>query len=397
MDLWRSDTLSNEDESMSAGGVGPRVSVLMPVYNAGPYLAEAVESILAQTFHDFEFIAVNDGSTDGSPGILQNYAARDRRMRLLDRPNTGIVGALNDGLAVARGEFIARMDGDDISLPDRFALQLAFLEAHPDHVAVGAQGVMIDSDGDAIAPLEAPLTHEAIDALNMAGQGSPIPHPVAMIRREPLERLGGYRREYQDAEDSDLFLRLAELGRLANLPDRLLKYRINPTSVSRIRPANQRKQAWEAVAAAHQRRGLPVPPVPDVFREKLEDGGESDLVETNFRWTRKSLDAGYRAAAWKRAWKCLARNPGSWRAWRPLAYVVLGETGYGWVASLRRTARGAAAGLRRGARAPARAGAAPEGPARFAPGGGPRGPAVEEAVRRRPLSWSEATVTGEER
>src|SRR3954469_1098404 len=114
----------------------PAVSVIMPVYNARAYVAEAIDSVLAQTFGDFELILVDDGSTDGSLDILRGYEKRDPRVRVISRPNTGIVGALNDGLKLARGEFIARIDADDASLPNRFEKEIAFLRAHPDVVIV---------------------------------------------------------------------------------------------------------------------------------------------------------------------------------------------------------------------------------------------------------------------
>src|SRR4051812_38318159 len=113
-----------------------QVSVLMPVYNAGRYLAEAVDSVLTQSFRDFEFVIVDDGSTDGSAAMLDDYARQDSRVKLVRRPNTGIVGALNDGLRECRGEFVARMDADDVSLPERFEKQVAYLREHHEVVAL---------------------------------------------------------------------------------------------------------------------------------------------------------------------------------------------------------------------------------------------------------------------
>src|SRR6478672_11907562 len=109
----------------------PTLSVLMPVYNGARYLAEAVESILGQTFRDFELIIVNDGSTDGSEKILRRYAEQDGRIKLISRPNTGIVGALNDAIAASKCELMARMDADDVAMPDRFEKQLAYMRDHP--------------------------------------------------------------------------------------------------------------------------------------------------------------------------------------------------------------------------------------------------------------------------
>ena len=128
----------------------PSVSICMPVYNTKRYVAEAVESILAQTFGDFEFIIIDDGSTDGSRAILERYAKQDDRIRLISRPNTGIVGARNEALGLARGELIAVMDSDDVALPERFEVQVAYLREHPECVVVGSRALIIDPDGCAL-------------------------------------------------------------------------------------------------------------------------------------------------------------------------------------------------------------------------------------------------------
>src|SRR5213082_3006291 len=127
--------------------MSPVVSVLMPVYNAQRYLPAAVESILGQTFRDFEFIIIDDGSTDRSGEILRKFAAEDPRIKLISRPNTGYVVALNEALSCASGEFVARMDADDISLPTRFERQVAYLREHTDCVLVGTNVITMDSDG----------------------------------------------------------------------------------------------------------------------------------------------------------------------------------------------------------------------------------------------------------
>src|SRR5688572_25740567 len=116
----------------------PTVSVVMTVYNTERYVREAVESILGQTFRDFEFIIIDDGSTDSAPAILREYADRDPRIRLVSRPNTGIVRAANEGIALARGNYLARMDSDDVALPHRFEKQVRYLNEHPACVLVGA-------------------------------------------------------------------------------------------------------------------------------------------------------------------------------------------------------------------------------------------------------------------
>jgi glycosyltransferase involved in cell wall biosynthesis len=231
----------------------------MPIYNAGRYLRPAVESVLAQTFRDFELVAVDDGSKDESLSLLQEYAAKDSRVKIVSRPNTGIVGALNDGLAVARGEFVARMDADDICTPDRFEKQVAYLREHTECVLVGSQVLLIDPDGAALCPKrDTEYTHERIDAAHLEGRW-PLVHPTVMIRRSALTATGGYRGKYQFLEDLDLFLRLAEVGRLASLRDVLLHYRLHPGSICHTRDKDQDTIRPELEAEVYTRRGMARP------------------------------------------------------------------------------------------------------------------------------------------
>ena len=159
----------------------------MPVYNGARYVAEAIDSILAQTFSDFEFIIVDDGSTDRSLKIIRNYEKRDARIKVISRPNTGIVGALNDALAAAESEFIARMDADDVALPDRFQAQLDYVRNNPDVVALGSRVIGIDPCGCELFRSEHKLDHDAIDAELLNGVGWAIVHPAAMLRRDAVQ------------------------------------------------------------------------------------------------------------------------------------------------------------------------------------------------------------------
>jgi glycosyltransferase involved in cell wall biosynthesis len=234
----------------------PAVSVLMPVYNAEHYVAEAVRSVLDQSFTDFEFLILDDGSTDGSLRILQEYAARDPRIRVIARPNTGIVGALNDLLAEARGELIARMDADDICRPDRFARQVALLRDHPEIVAVGGAIQEIDERGRILTDFPAVFGDAVIQDQLLAGRNV-FAHSAMMLRREAMEQVGRYRPEMQHAEDLDLWLRLGEVGQLENLPEVVLQVRVHPLSVSSRNAARQHEVAKLAADQACDRRGLP--------------------------------------------------------------------------------------------------------------------------------------------
>src|SRR5438045_3065304 len=171
----------------------PAVTVLMPVYNADRFVAQTVDSILAQTFADFEVLIINDGSTDRSLEILQDYTRRDDRIRLISRPNTGYVVALNEGLALARGEFIARIDADDLADPRRLELQVERMRREPELVALGSGALAMDETGRMLGDYSVPLTHEEIEANHLRGS-STIHHPAGMLRRAAGKRGGGERK-----------------------------------------------------------------------------------------------------------------------------------------------------------------------------------------------------------
>ena len=215
----------------------PFVSVLMPCYNAAATLEEALDSLAHQTLADFEVVAVDDGSQDATWQILQAWAGRDRRFRVLSCSHGGVIAAANAGLDACRGEYIARMDADDRSLPDRLAEQAAYLDAHPD-VAVVSSLVRGFPPGDVregfriyIEWLNS-LVNDA-DIRRERFVESPLPNPSVMIRRKWLERMGGYQ-ERGWPEDYDLYLRLYLAGaRFAKIPRVLLEWREHPARLTR--------------------------------------------------------------------------------------------------------------------------------------------------------------------
>ncbi|HWG75640.1 MAG TPA: glycosyltransferase [Steroidobacteraceae bacterium] len=231
----------------------PTVSVLMPVYNGAAYLRAAMQSILNQSFCDFEFVVLDDGSTDGSLRILQEYARLDGRVRLLSRENRGLTYSLNQLIATARGEFMARMDADDIAMPERLARQVEFLRTHPGVLCVGGAFQIIDEAGRYLTTLYPPASNEQIQNHLIHGRCA-ISHPAAMARLQPIRELGGYQGDF--AEDLDLWLRLGEKGELANLPEAVLRYRLHCASVSERVGHRQRDAALVACQAAWQRRGI---------------------------------------------------------------------------------------------------------------------------------------------
>ena len=198
----------------------PKVTVLMPVYNAEAYLREAMDSILAQTLTDFEFLIIDDGSTDSSAGIVRSYT--DRRIRLVQNErNLKLAATLNRGLALARGEYVARMDADDISLPERLARQVAFMDAHP---AVGISGTWAEAFGEARFSMPNPTDSERIRAKLLFD--SALVHPAVILRPTLLAQHGLAYRDLYPIDDYDLWQRAARVFPLANLPEALLRYRV---------------------------------------------------------------------------------------------------------------------------------------------------------------------------
>lgn len=236
----------------------PRVSVVLPVYNAEPYVAEAMESLLAQSLGDFELIAIDDGSTDGSPRILAGFAGRDRRVRVIARENRGLAATLNEGITLATAAYVAIMNADDIALPDRLAKEAAFLDAHPEVAAVGSQTRFL-----ATAPIAAPATSlpQSPSAVRrFLETASPLAHPAVMFRRQAVLDVGLYRPQMVPAEDYDLWLRLAERADLANRPDVLLHYRLHAGQSTANRDEAIATATLVAQAASRERRaGRPDP------------------------------------------------------------------------------------------------------------------------------------------
>lgn len=210
-----------------------KITVLMPVYNCELYINEAIDSILNQTFDDFEFLIIDDASTDSTISIIKAYD--DPRIQLIEKPkNSGYTNSLNYGLSIARGEYIARMDGDDISLPERFEKQVAFLDANPDVVLCGTALKVIGSD-KVICYSE---YHESIK-LNLLKENCII-HPSVMLRKCILEKYSLiYDVVKEPAEDYDLWVRLSSVSKLYNLQEVLLNYRMYEGQVSRMRNKQQ--------------------------------------------------------------------------------------------------------------------------------------------------------------
>ena len=220
----------------------PKVSVLMSVYNGMAYVEQAVQSILDQTFQDFEFIVINDGSTDDTKKVLENFS--DPRMHIFMQSNTGLTIALNRGLKLCRGEFIARMDADDLCLPERLEQQLIFLNKHPKVGVVGTAYVEIDDKGKVL--LEKPCLVEDIQLRKSLIKFNPLCHTSVMLRKSVLKKIGHYDESFSYAQDYELWFRISKYYKLANIPQPLTKRRIRNGNISFTFESEQLKYAIEA-------------------------------------------------------------------------------------------------------------------------------------------------------
>lgn len=207
------------------------VSILLPLYNSEKFIVEAIDSVLHQTFQDFELLVIDDGSTDRSAEIVSDYA--DKRIKLYRRDHFGLIDSLNFGLSEAKGELIARFDSDDICLHDRFMRQVDFLNDHPEVGVLSGGAYLIDSKGrQSKKAAKMPQLHDDI-VFALENFFDPIIHPAVMVRKDILISNGGYRKEFPVAEDYELWLRLMRKGvRYECLPDPIIKLRRHDGSVS---------------------------------------------------------------------------------------------------------------------------------------------------------------------
>lgn len=276
----------------------PLVSVVMSVYNGEKHLRKSVESILNQTFRDFEFKIINDGSTDRTKDVLETYAAKDDRIVLIHQEHMGLTKSLNKGISMAKGKYIARQDADDISKPERLEKQVVFMEAH---TAVGLASSffeLIDDKGETIRicglPLDDKTIKERLPELNQ------FCHGAAVVRRESIEKVGVYREFFKFAQDYDLWLRISERYEVANMREPLYCRRESEEAISSRKLVLQSKYAGAASAMALQRRQTGAdeiqrgnkPGLPSI--KQLPKGLQNKLVEfyedhRGKMWERKNI------------------------------------------------------------------------------------------------------------
>ncbi|MGH9441727.1 MAG: glycosyltransferase family 2 protein [Thermoanaerobaculia bacterium] len=303
----------------------PRVSVVSAVFNGERYLRQSLESVLSQQSVDLEFIVIDDGSTDATSSILADFARRDPRLRVLTQDNKGLTQALILGCAEARGEFIARHDLDDVSLPGRLARQAALLEADTDLAFISCWAHVIGPKGELLYEEKRPIETSAV--LRRFGDG-PSAHGSVMMRRAAYERAGGYRSQFRLGQDWDLWWRLFEIGGFAVVPMALYTYRFHESGVSANRRREQERfgELGELCASA-RKRGQPENALLEEAERLSRDvaararsspaGGDYFIGRSLLR----RQDPGARTYLWR----CVRREP-----WRLKAWVSLLQTALPW-------------------------------------------------------------------
>ncbi len=234
----------------------PKISVLMPAYNAEKYIKEAIDSILAQTFSDFELIIIDDGSTDRTAEIVNDYS--DSRIRFCpNEKNMGVAATLNRGLGLASGEYIARMDADDISKAERFSKQVGYLDAHAD-IAVCGTSIELFCDGTVIGTRFPSTEPEKLKEDLFFSCG--IAHPSVMMRKAAILELGGYDPAFNGMEDYELWCRVAEKNKIAVLPEILFRYRIHRGQVTQNPSPKYKEQMRELKKRQAEQLGIVATP-----------------------------------------------------------------------------------------------------------------------------------------
>jgi glycosyltransferase involved in cell wall biosynthesis len=230
------------------------ISIVMAVYNAEKYLRESMQSILDQEYQDYEFIIINDGSTDKSEAIIKSFS--DPRIKYYTQDNCGLASSLNRGIGLSSGRYIARMDADDISMPERLKKQAGFLDENEDVVLVGTWAARINESGSLLDTLKPYTTHKQIrrHILN----DNEFIHPSVCFRRESFDALGGYDTQYRYAQDYDLFLRMSENGFVANIPEVLVKYRFYTGNYTKKKRVLQERTSLKIRFRAFLRGSYPV-------------------------------------------------------------------------------------------------------------------------------------------
>jgi glycosyltransferase involved in cell wall biosynthesis len=295
----------------------------MAVYNEAEYIWTAIESILGQTFEDFEFLIIDDGSSDRTPEIVNNYAKRDNRIRhLVNETNKGLPASLNRGIEAANGEYIARMDADDKSRPKRFERQVEFLETNPDVHVVGCDVRVIGVNGEYFGDRE--FRQDGRDPDTLRQEGPQVAHSSVMMRRTSVLAVDGYRPVFKYAQDLDLWIRMArKYGPqfLYVLPQPLMEYRLSPSKYRR----NQFRNIYVSYAGEEDGKN-------SSLAERITQSIEQQRKKSNparetsmYQYTagRLLLNRGQRLQAGRRFLSAIITSPKNIRAWYGCGLLIL--------------------------------------------------------------------------
>ena len=274
-----------------------QVTVIMAVYNAEQYLEIAIESVLNQTYKNFRLVIINDGSTDGSGCLIEEYAKKDSRIFYICQENRGMASVLNRGLEEAKTKWVIRMDGDDEMLPERIERQLDFLQANPDVKVASCRAVYIDNTGYEFGRTANHIkTRLDYQKLMQDNEAIGLLHPGVIMHRETILQVGGYRGQFWPAEDIDLWCRVAESGHLSLIQDEvLMKYRMHAGSFITAGFVKSRMQyEWVRASLYARRRGEPEPTWEDFHAE-----WRSATLPTRLnRWRKITAKRFYRMAGY---------------------------------------------------------------------------------------------------
>lgn len=295
----------------------PLISVLMPVHNTEPFIAQAIESILNQSFSNFELIIVDDGSSDNSLAIANTYKDSDRRVKVYSQDNQGISKTRNYLLSLAKSEYLAWMDSDDVSRSLRLEKQYDCFQKDTNLVAIGSRALMIDEQNLPICVWETPLQHKEIDRWHIEGKGGAVIFGSAMMRTNVVKDLGGFDVDLIGAEDLSLFLQLAELGKLKNLDDVLYQYRQHIESISHKRKDKILIDKKAVIDKAYMRRGLKEKPL-------IINSVPSKMIDTYIKWGWWALQAKNISTSRKYARKALLKDPFNLDVWKLFVCSVRG-------------------------------------------------------------------------
>lgn len=231
----------------------PSLSVIMPVYNGERFLEETVESVLNQTFTDFEFIVIDDGSTDDTLRILRDF--EDERIKIIEQEHRGLTKSLNRGIKIAEGDYIGRMDCGDIADEERFEVEIDFLEREDDIYGVGSWAELIDEDGNSLGSRKYPVDFKEIKKVIL--RYNPFIHPSLTLESDIFQKVGLYDEDFKYAQDYDLMLRAVSKLKVTNIPRNLLKYRISEEAISLNQMKEQEFYAIKARIKALTKYGYP--------------------------------------------------------------------------------------------------------------------------------------------